>query len=197
MKLLLTLASLAALGQAALDLESLFAPKDEATKLLRAQRDLKGIDPDEWCKGKLASPECWHEFTELVWQPLRFKSSNQVSAKQGRKLYWCVMGCNIKDDVADWYGKAHEEKRETREEFLETNVIQGQSKFLPSCQHCCKHIPVSLRQLPKVKSSCPEFNEARVQSEAKVQSKATVQSEPTAQPEATVESETTVQSDNV
>merc|ERR1712001_221598 len=164
MKLLLTLASLVALGQAG-DLESLLESKDAATKLLRSKRDIKGIDPDEWCKGRLASPECWHEFTELVWQPLRFPSRNQVKAKEGRKLYWCVVGCNLRDDAADWVGKAHEEKREKREEFLDAGLDLGQGvgKFYDACQQCCQHIPVGLRGLDKVKQSCPEFNSVEIQ----------------------------------
>merc|ERR1711972_193290 len=165
MKLQLALASLAALA-AATDLENLLESKDKAVKMLRTKRKAttrKGsVDPDEGCKNELRDPECWHEFTELTWQPARF--NNAVSRKEGQKLYWCVVGCNLKDSAADWVGKAYEEKRETREEFIDTGLDLGNGvgKFFTGCPKCCQHIPTSLRNLPKVQKACPQFQQESV-----------------------------------
>merc|ERR1711997_214300 len=154
---LATLASLASLAMAN-DLENILESKDSAVKMLRSKRTLNKLDPDEWCKNELKSPECWHDFTEIVWQPARL--NNAVKAKEGRKLYWCVVGCNLKDNAADLVGKAYEEKRETREEFLETGIDlgQGRGNFYTGCEQCCKHIPESMRSLGKVQKACPQFS---------------------------------------
>merc|ERR1711879_73165 len=154
----LALASLAAIAHAN-DLEGFLQSKDSAVKMLRAKRQARNfaLDPDEWCKGKLGAPECWHEFTETVWQPLRFQ--NLVEKKEGQNLYWCVVGCNLKDQADDFVGNAYEEKREVREEFQQTGIDlgAGKGKFYAGYKQCCKHIPKSLWGMEKVQQACPEL----------------------------------------
>ena len=136
--------------------DSIFQSKENAISQLRSKR---GVDPDEWCGNTLKNPSCWEEFAESVWKPLNW--NNMVSKSEGWPLYWCVKKCNIGDVGADFIGKAHEEKREKKEEFCEsmgdTDGCANRKKTEVGCPKCCDKIPEKLIcALNKVKDACPK-----------------------------------------
>merc|ERR1712046_287491 len=120
----------------ATSLDSILESKEEAASRLRARRSL---DPDEWCLGTLKNPRCWKNFAKALWKPVRIVGQNLVKRKEGRPLYWCTKWCKTGDWWKDFFGKAHEEKREKKEEYCET-LGQTTECQLPEvgCAHCCE-----------------------------------------------------------
>merc|ERR1712046_442797 len=139
-------------------LDSIFESKEKAASNFLKPRARLGLDPDEWCVGTLKNPRCWRIFAKSLWKPVRIVGQNLVKRKEGRPLYWCTKWCKTGDWWKDFFGKAHEEKREKKEEYCET-LGQTTECQLPEvgCAHCCEKIPKSLACLEKVKAACPDF----------------------------------------
>merc|ERR1712050_183127 len=153
MKTITSLFTLIAIANAS-KLDSILQSKEQAASNLRARRGL--FDKDEWCGNTLKNPQCWEEFAETVWKPTKVFGS-LVGRKEGWPLYWCVKKCNTGDSLKDLVGKAHEEKREKKEEYCET--MQGNGCDAPEvgCPQCCDKIPKKLLcALDKVKDACLE-----------------------------------------
>merc|ERR1719378_102116 len=143
------LLSLTLIGFASADLGDIVKSKQDANEVFRVKRGI--FDSDTWCKNNLKAPECWSEFTENVWQPLR--PNNAVSRKEVRGLYWCVKKCTVKNFFLDFAGQSYEEKREKREEFLEVQP-DAAKRFVTGCPKCCKKIPSQFHDLHKVQRAC-------------------------------------------
>merc|ERR1712038_78518 len=137
-------------------LDSILESKQEASTRFRTQRGIR-LDPDEWCLGKLKHPRCWKLFAKSVWSPYRWFGNNLVTRAEGRPFYWCTYWCKSGDWWKDWVGKAHEEKREKKEEFCEAVPADACNEPENGCKHCCEKIPKSLACLNKVKKACPGF----------------------------------------
>ena len=140
------------------NLDSILESKEHASSNFLKPRARRALDPDEWCLNSLKNPRCWKIFAKSVWKPVRIIGQNLVTRSEGRGLYWCAKGCKYGDFFKDLVGKAHEEKREKKEEYCES--INTDSCELPEvgCAHCCEKIPKSLACLQKVRDACPAFS---------------------------------------
>merc|ERR1711976_379922 len=99
---------------------SIIQTREESNDFLRQKRGI--LDPDTYCNNQLTKPSCWEEFAETVWQPFR-PWNNMVSKAEGKDLAYCVKKCSTGDWFKDFVGTAYEEKRETREEYHDLDVV--------------------------------------------------------------------------